>query len=72
MLKSPNSSAPYIVTIAGTVEIIALYAAIRTDMAIALGMEAGNIGHLGMVSKIVQVGVVIGSVLALIQTKKKA
>jgi hypothetical protein len=41
-------------------------------MAIALGMEAGNIGHLGMVSKIVQVGVVIGSVLALIQTKKKA
>ena len=72
MLKSPNSSVPYLVTIAGTVGIIALYAVTRTDMAIALGMEAGNVGHLGMVSKIVQVGVVIGSVWALIQTKKEA
>lgn len=72
MLKSPNNSTPYLVTIAGTVGIIALYAVTRTDMAIALGMEAGNIGHLGMVSKIVQVGVVIGSVWALMQTKKKA
>ena len=71
MLKSPNSSVPYLVTIAGTVGIIALYAVTRTDMAIALGMEAGNIGHLGMVSKIVQVGVVIGSVWALIQTRKE-
>ena len=62
MLKSPNSSAPYVVTIAGTVGIIVLYAVTRTDMAIAFGMEAGNIGHLGMVSKIVQVGVVIGSI----------
>ena len=71
MLKSPNSSAPYLVTIAGTVGIIVLYAVTRTDMAIALGMEAGNIGHLGMVSKIAQVGVVIGSVWALVQTKKE-
>jgi hypothetical protein len=71
MLKSPNSSAPYIVTIAGTIGIIALYAITRTDMAIALGMEAGNIGHLGMVSKIVQVGVVIGSVWVLFQIKKE-
>jgi hypothetical protein len=39
----------------------------------AFGLEhAGNIGHLGMVSKAVQVGVVIGSVWALIQTKKEA
>ena len=71
MLKSPNSSAPYVITIAGTVGIIVLYAVTRTDMAIAFGMEAGNIGHLGMVSKIVQVGVVIGSIWALIQTKKE-
>ena len=71
MLNSPNSSAPYFVTIAGTVGIIALYAVTRTDMAIALGMDAGNVGHLGMVSKIVQVGVVIGSVWALVQTKKE-
>ena len=73
MLKSPNSSAPYLVTVAGTVGIIALYAVTRTDAgAIALGLEhAGKIGHLGMVSKIVQVGVVIGSIWALVQTKKE-
>jgi len=71
MLKSPNSSAPYLVTVAGTVGIIALYAVTRTDMAIALGMEAGNVGHLGMVSKVVQVGVVIGAVWALIKTRKE-
>ena len=71
MLKSTNSSVPYVVTIAGTVGIIALYAVTRTDMAIAFGMEAGNVGHLGMVSKIVQVGIVIGSIWALVQTKKE-
>lgn len=73
MLKSPNSSIPYLVTIAGTVGIIALYAVTRTDAgAIAFGLEyAGKIGHLGMVSKIVQAGAVIGSVWALIQSKKK-
>jgi len=72
MLKSPNSSAPYVVTIVGTIGIIALYAVTRTDMAAAFGMNAGGIGHLGMVSKALQVGIVIGSVLALIQTKKEA
>ena len=73
MLKSPNSSVPYLVTIAGTVGIIVLYAVTRTDAgAIAIGLEhAGKIGHLGMVSKVVQVGVVIGSIWALVQTKKE-
>ena len=73
MLKSPNSSAPYVVTIVGTVGIMILYAVTRIDAgAIALGLEhAGNVGHLGMVSKIVQVGVVIGSVWALVKTKKE-
>jgi len=74
MLKNPNSSAPYLVTIVGTIGIIALYAVTRTDAgAIAFGLEhAGNIGHLGMVSKVIQVGVVIGSVWTMIQTKKEA
>jgi len=71
MLKSPNSSAPYVVTIAGTIGIIALYAVTRTDMAAVFGMNAGGIGHLGMVSKALQVGIVIGSVWALVQTKKE-
>ena len=74
MLKSPNSTSPYAVTIAGTIGIIALYAVTRTDAgAIAFGLEhAEKIGHLGMVSKIVQVGVVIGSFWVLIQTKKES
>jgi hypothetical protein len=73
MLKSPNSSSPYLVTIAGTVGIIALYAITRTDTgAMVLGLEhAGNIGHLGIVSKTVQVGVVIGSISVLVHTKKE-
>jgi hypothetical protein len=71
MLKSTNSSLPYAVTIAGTVGIIALYAVTRTDMAASLGMSAGGIGHLGIVSKVLQVGVVIGSVLAWTQAKKE-
>jgi len=71
MLKSPNSSLPYAVTIAGTVGIIVLYAVTRTDMAAVFGMSAGGIGHLGIVSKVLQVGVVIGSVLAWIQTRNE-
>ena len=61
MLKNPNSSAPYVVTMAGTIGIIILYAVTRTDAgAIVLGLEhAGNIGHLEMVSKVVQIEVVI-------------
>jgi len=54
----------------GTVGIVALYAVTRTDMAAAFGMEAGKVGHLGMVSKVLQFGVIIGSILALIQIKK--
>ena len=50
MLKSPDSSTPYFVAIAGTIGIIVLYAVTRTDAgAIAFGLEhAGKIGHLGM------------------------
>lgn len=71
MLKKPNSSVPYAVAIAGTVGIIALYAVTRTDMAVVFGMSPGGIGHLGIVSKILQVGVVIGSVLTLTNSKKE-
>ena len=71
MLKKPNSSMLYAVTIAGTIGIIVLYAITRTDMAAVFGMSAGGIGHLGIVSKVLQVGVIIGSVLALTHTKKE-
>jgi len=70
MLSSKKaSSVPYVVAIAGTVGIMALYAVTRTDMAVALGMEAGSIGHMGIVSKILQSGIVIGSVLTLSQMR---
>lgn len=70
MTKNPDSPIPYVVTIVGTVGIIALYAVTRTDMAVAFGMEAGKVGHLGMVSKVLQFGVIIGALLAMIGTKK--
>jgi len=65
-----DSKISYIVVIVGTIGIIILYAVTRTDMAISLGMEAGRIGHLGIVSKVLQVGVVAGLILALIQSRK--
>jgi hypothetical protein len=66
-----KSAIPLVITLAGTVGLIALYAVTRTDMAITLGMEAGNVGHMGMVSKILQVGIVFGSVVTLVQSKKE-
>lgn len=71
MLKT-KSTLPHMVAIVGTIGIMALYAVTRTDMAIVFGMEAGNIGHLGIVSKILQTGIVLGSVLTLIQARKDA
>lgn len=71
MLKK-NSTLPHVVAIAGTIGIIVLYAITRTDMAIAFGMEAGNIGHLGILSKILQTGIILGSVVILIQSRRKS
>ena len=71
-MLSKKSSVPFIVAILGTIGLMVLYAVTRTDMAAIFGMEAGNIGHLGMVTKTLQVGVVVSSVLTLIQTKKVA
>jgi len=67
---SKNSTVPHVIAIVGSVGIIALYAMTRTDMAVVFGMEAGRIGHLGIVSKTLQVGVIAGSILALLQIKK--
>ena len=67
---SKKSSIPYAIAIAGSIGIMALYAVTRTDLAIIFGMEAGGIGHLGIISKVLQVGVIAGSILVLLQTKK--
>jgi hypothetical protein len=68
MIKSKNTML-IVIALAGTVGLIALYAVTRTDMAVALGLEAGTIGHMGMVSKILQIGIVLGSVVILLQSK---
>jgi hypothetical protein len=67
-----KSTTPIIIALAGTVGLMALYAVTRTEMAVALGMEAGSIGHMGMISKILQAGIVIGSVVTLVQAKKQS
>ncbi len=67
---SKKNSIPFVVTIVGSIGIMVLYAVTRTDLAIVFGMEAGGIGHLGIISKVLQVGVVIGSFLVLLQAKK--
>ena len=72
LILKKESSTPLIVTLFGTIGLIALYAVTRTDMAVSLGMEAGNIGHMGIVSKVFQVGIVIGSVITLAQSKKES
>ena len=69
-MLSKNSIVPHVIAIVGSIGIIALYAVTRTDMAVVLGMEAGRVGHLGIVSKTLQVGIIVGSILALLQIKK--
>lgn len=72
LLKSPSGTAPHAVIIAGTVGLIILYAATRTDAgAVALGMEgAGGIGHLGIVSKATQACVLVAAVWSLMLSKR--
>ena len=62
LMLSKKSSVPFIVAILGTIGLMVLYAVTRTDMAAIFGM----------VTKTLQVGIVVGSVLTLIQTKKVA
>jgi len=65
-----NSSIPFAVAISDSIGIMMLYAVTRTDLAAVFGIDAEGIGHLGIVSKVLQVGVVTGSLLVLLQTKK--
>lgn len=69
-LPVKRSIAPTVVALVGTMDLAVLYAITRADPAAAFGMEAGCIGHPGMASKIIQVGVVLGTAAALPQGKK--
>jgi len=70
LMVTKNSSIPFAIAIVGTIGIMILYAVTRTDLAAVFGMDAGGIGHLGIISKVLQVGVVTGSTLVLLQAKK--
>ena len=54
-----NSAVSYTILIVGTITLIVLYAVTRTDMAQAIGMEGGEIGNLGILSKVFQTAIVI-------------
>lgn len=65
-----DSTLPILIVLGGTVFLIALYGITRTDMLVSIGIEAGKVGHLGMTSKVIQIGIVIGSVWLLFQARK--
>lgn len=64
------NSTHIIVALAGTIGLMILYTISVTEMAFVLGMEAGNVGHMGMVTKILQTGIIFGAIVALIQSKR--
>lgn len=68
-IVSKNSRLPVLITMVGTISLLVLYGITRTDMLASVGIEAGSIGHLGITSKVIQIGIVIGSALLLIQSK---
>ena len=69
-LPVKRSIAPTVVALAGTMGLAVPYAITRADPAAAFGMETECIGHPGMASKIIQVGVVLSTAVALPQGKK--
>ena len=68
MLKD-ESKKPHVIALIGTIFMVALYAVTRTDLALALGFEAGGFGGMGILSKSFQVGIVVGTIMMLFQLK---
>ena len=68
-IVTKNSKFSVLITLIGTISLLVLYGITRTDMLASVGIEAGKIGHLGMTSKVIQIGIVIGSIILLIQSK---
>lgn len=68
-----DSTIAYSILISGTVAIMILYAVTRTELAQSIGMEAGGIGNLGILSKVFQIGIVIvgGLLLVYLNNNKK-
>ena len=67
-----ESKIPHVIALTGTIAVIVLYAITRTDMALALGLEAGGFGGMGIISKVFQVGIVVGTIMMLFQLRSKS
>ena len=71
MLKD-ESKKPHAIALVGTILVMALYAVTRTDLALALGFEAGGFGGMGILSKVFQVGIVVGTIMMLFELRSKS
>jgi hypothetical protein len=66
-----NSPVAYSILMAGTIALMILYAVTRTDMAQAIGMEAGEVGNLGILSKVFQTAIIIVTGLIMYSNNKR-
>lgn len=69
LTNKPNSRAPYVISIIISVVLIGLYAAARTTSLPIVGLESST-GTIDIVSKVLQVGIIVVSVLLLPELKK--
>jgi hypothetical protein len=70
MAKSKGSRIPYIVAIVGSLVLIGLYVLSRTVSLPIVGLQE-DIGTIDILSKILQIGIVVGSVYLLKQNKRQ-
>lgn len=54
-----DSNIAYSILIVGTVALMVFYAVTRTNMVQTIGIEAGSVGNLGILSKIFQAAIII-------------
>ena len=66
-----NSRVVLTILIAGTIVLIILYAVTRTDMVRAIGIEVGEIGNLGILSKVFQAAIIILAGFMIYSNNKK-
>jgi uncharacterized membrane protein (GlpM family) len=69
MAKSKGNRIPYVVAIVGSLALIALYILSRTISLPIVGLQE-DVGTIDVLSKVLQIGIVAGSVYLLKQNKR--
>ena len=69
MAKSKGNRIPYMVAIVGSLALIALYVLSRTISLPIVGLQE-DVGTIDVLSKVLQIGIVAGSVYLLKQNKR--